>query len=165
MTDNKSPEGAGYHVKVGADEYLDFSSKWKGDHVTVEPLIRLSDHEASRAADKARIADLEADQAKAVTALATLAEALHASEDMRNELLKDKARLDFLDRMNQILNTRYGTNYKWTLILSPNITRLMLGAHWNGYVGDVDLNDAVAFGEPSCRDAIDATLAKLGGES
>ena len=53
------PDIVGYHISCRGDRYLDFSSKWKGDGLIVHPLIRLSDHEASRIDDKARIEDLE----------------------------------------------------------------------------------------------------------
>lgn len=86
-------------------------------------------------------------------------------EAERADLILDKARLDFLDRMNAALNQRYGTSYKWKLILSPNVVRLMTGMQNNGYVGDVDLNDSNANGEQSCRHAIDAALARQGKES
>lgn len=64
-------------------------------------------------------------------------------------LRKDKARLDFLDRMNAALNGHYGTRYGWRLIFSHNVNRLFLG-HL-----DIDLNDAQAHGLRSCREAID----------
>lgn len=113
------------------------------DTVFGRQYVSLTDHEAARAADKARIAELEAERA---------------------ELIRDKAKLDFLDRMNAALNQRYGTSYKWKLILSPNVTRLMSGRQMSGHVGDIDLNDAEAFGTESCRDAIDAALAQQGEE-
>lgn len=72
-------------------------------------------------------------------------------------LREDRARLDWLDRMNAGLNHHYGTKYQWKVILSTNITRLMTGRQWAGYVGDIDLNDAQC-GEgsfDSCRKAID----------
>jgi hypothetical protein len=72
-------------------------------------------------------------------------------------LREDKARLDYLDRMNAQLNKFYGTTYQWRVILSPNIIRLTAGRQWAGYVGDIDLNDAQC-GEgsfDSCRKAID----------
>jgi|GEM_PF-5251463 len=95
------------------------------------------------AADKARIAELVRE---------------------RDGLLKDKARLDYLDRMNESLNAHYGTTYKWRLVLSPNVTRLMTGRQDNGYVGDIDLHDSDALGKSSCREAIDAALAQQGKE-
>lgn len=67
----------------------------------------------------------------------------------------DTKRLDFLDSMNRALNARYGTSYRWTLILNHNVNRLMLG-HLK-----VDLNDAAACGLPSCRDAIDAEMRRI----
>lgn len=79
-------------------------------------------------------------------------------------LRKDAERLDWLDRMNAALNERNGTTYNWRLILSPNIVRLMAGIHHNGYVGDIDLNDANSGREShrSVRAAIDAALAQKG---
>jgi hypothetical protein len=50
----------GYNEKATTDNArLDFH----GRELTIEPLIRLTDHEAARAADKARIAALEAEKA------------------------------------------------------------------------------------------------------
>lgn len=66
---------------------------------------------------------------------------------------KDTARLDFPDEANRRLNAKYGTTYRWTLIMNHNVNRLMLGA------GKVDLSDIEANGLPSCRDAIDAALS------
>ena len=76
------------------------------------------------------------------------------------EARRDAERLDYLDQLNAALNAYYGTSYGWELILSPNIVRLMSGAHTFGFVGDIDLNDA-ALGKrahKSCRAAIDAAL-------
>lgn len=67
----------------------------------------------------------------------------------------DKNRLDFLDGMNTALNARYGTTYRWELILNHNINRLMLG-HMI-----VDLNDAKPFGLRSCRVAIDREMERI----
>ena len=73
------------------------------------------------------------------------------------ELRADKARLDFLDACNRALNQRYGTNYGWELILSHNVTRLMLGEFHAGEPRGLDLNDACGGNAklPSCRAAID----------
>ena len=62
----------------------------------------------------------------------------------------DKARLDWLDSANARLNAKYGTRYKWQVILNHNVARLMLGDM------QVDLHDTDPNGLPSCRDAIDA---------
>ncbi len=72
-------------------------------------------------------------------------------------LREDKARLDFLDRCNQSLNERYGTNYRWSLILNHNVTRLMLND-----TRTVDLHDSEPNGLPSCRDAIDRAMQDCG---
>lgn len=73
------------------------------------------------------------------------------------ELLRDKARLDYLDRCNAALNAHYGTAYSWRLIQSHNVNRLMLGNYY-----DVDLNDSQPHGLPSCRDAIDERMRDAG---
>jgi hypothetical protein len=76
-------------------------------------------------------------------------------------MAKDAERLDWLDRMNAALNRHYGTTYQWKVILSQNITRLMTGRQWAGFVGDIDLNDAQC-GTGSfanVRQAIDAAIA------
>lgn len=70
----------------------------------------------------------------------------------RDAAVKDRDRLDFLDRMNASLNARYGTTYKWELIINENIVRLTLPDML------VDLNDARANGLQSCRDSIDARM-------
>jgi hypothetical protein len=72
----------------------------------------------------------------------------------REEMKKDKERLDFLDRCNANLNEFYGTNYNWELILNHNVNRLML----DNMV--VDLNDSAVNGSVSCREAIDKAMAK-----
>jgi len=56
----------GYNEKATTDNArLDFH----GRELTIEPLIRLTDHEAARAADKARIAGLTKALEKAATAM------------------------------------------------------------------------------------------------
>ena len=68
------------------------------------------------------------------------------------QLEADKARLDYLDRCNAALNAEYGTTYRWKLIQSPNVNRLMIGDF------AVDLHDNNWDGTPSCRDAIDEQM-------
>ncbi len=68
---------------------------------------------------------------------------------------EDAERLDWLDSMNAKLNSYYGTTYRWEIVLSPHVVRLMAGPGGNGYVADIDLNDSAANGVPSCREAID----------
>lgn len=68
---------------------------------------------------------------------------------------EDSARLDWLDGLNVALNRHYGTTYRWKLVLSPNVVRLMSGPAGSGYVAAVDLHDSDARGVPSCRQAID----------
>ena len=87
--------------------------------------------------------------------------ALRARIAEMEEALEDKARLDFLDECNARLNAHYGTTYRWQMVMSHNVTRLMLG-HMV-----VDLNDADGSNRalPSCRGAIDAArLARQGAK-
>jgi len=67
-------------------------------------------------------------------------------------LRKDKARLDRLDQLNSALNAKYGTTYRWRVIVNHNINRLMLG-HLQ-----IDLNDQDCNGLPFCRDALDTIM-------
>ncbi|WP_245892554.1 hypothetical protein [Novosphingobium guangzhouense] len=75
------------------------------------------------------------------------------------ELEADKARLDYLDRCNAALNAHYGTTYRWKLIQSHNVNRLMIGGF------DVDLHDSQPHGLPSCRDAIDERMREAKGQA
>ncbi|MEM1188175.1 MAG: hypothetical protein AAGI72_06600 [Pseudomonadota bacterium] len=73
------------------------------------------------------------------------------------EAVNDRQRLDFLEAMHRRLNNHYGTDYGWKLILSHNVTRLCVGQHFGGFVGDIDLQDAQG-GNARCttaREAID----------
>lgn len=78
------------------------------------------------------------------------------ARDYLDALEADKSRLDWLDRMNASLNQRYGTTYRWRLILNQNVTRLLLGHML------IDLHDTEGgkTGLPSCRDAIDEVRLK-----
>lgn len=76
-------------------------------------------------------------------------------------LRADKARLDFLDRLNSGLNAHYGTNYRWRLITNHNVNRLFFGHAQGGYF-PVDLQDAQPRGLPSCREAIDERMREVG---
>jgi hypothetical protein len=67
-------------------------------------------------------------------------------------LQKDKERLDFLDKANRSLNEKYGTTYRWRLIMNHLVNRLYLG----NLV--IDLHDQDPNGLQSCRDAIDAAM-------
>jgi hypothetical protein len=81
----------------------------------------------------------------------TIAEAAAALEAAR----EDAERLDWLDSMNAKLNSHYGTTYRWELVLSPNVVRLMSGAGGNGHAAAIDLHDSEAHGTFTCREAID----------
>ncbi|NIJ40399.1 hypothetical protein FHS78_000669 [Parvibaculum indicum] len=78
-----------------------------------------------------------------------------ASIDSILNELKDGKRLDFLDSMNAALNKKYGTTYRWKLIVNHDVIRLMLGRLV------VDLHDSEANGLPSCRGAIDEVMRDL----
>lgn len=109
-------------------------------------------------------AQLSSDRQRLATAPAPAAgdEEHPSAQDYRNraeraeaecaELRADKARLDYLDRCNAALNARYGTTYRWKLIQSHNVNRLMIGDF------AVDLHDSQPRGLPSCRDAIDERM-------
>lgn len=73
-------------------------------------------------------------------------------EEMR-EVAADKARLDFLDACNAALNGRYGTNYGWSLVLTHNVTRLMLG-RWME-VAQKGLRDAQKYFGDAAVDALE----------
>ncbi|XEG75358.1 hypothetical protein QA447_14340 [Pseudomonas sp. abacavir_1] len=75
-----------------------------------------------------------------------------ALRDQVKALRKDKARLDRLDQLNAALNQKYGTTYRWQVVVNHNVNRLMLG-HFV-----IDLNDQDCIGLPSCRDALDAIM-------
>lgn len=85
---------------------------------------------------------------------------LTTQQTAHEDALKDKDRLDFLDKCNQALNAHFGTTYGWELILNHNVTRLMSGKARAGDI-DIDLNDAKAHGAKSCREVIDAQMQKL----
>lgn len=80
-----------------------------------------------------------------------------AQEDEIDRTKDDTARLDFLDAANRRLNAHYGTNYRWRLIMNPNVNRLMVGHI------EVDLNDAQGGKDalPSCRAAIDERRGQI----
>lgn len=78
-----------------------------------------------------------------------------AERDRQQRLEADKARLDFLDEANARLNARFGTKYRWELIMNHNVNRLMIGQL------DVDLQDAAPNGLKSCRDAIDLRIREV----
>lgn len=103
-----------------------------GEHV-IKPIEDLT---ARAEAAERRVALLEADLA---------------------ELRKDKDRLDWLDACNARLNARYGTNYGWSVILSHNVTRLMLGH----MVVDLHDSEGGVAKLPSCRAAIDERRRRL----
>ena len=77
----------------------------------------------------------------------------------------DAERLDWLDRMNSALNSHYGTNYRWKLIMSPNVVRLYAGRGESGYVGALDLCDSNSGrgAKSSVREAIDKARGERNG--
>lgn len=70
----------------------------------------------------------------------------------------DKRRLDFFDEANQRLNARYGTTYRWKVVINHNVNRLLLGQVGEG----VDLEDSQPNGHRSCRLAIDEAMREAG---
>lgn len=78
----------------------------------------------------------------------------HAAEVERLE--RDRDRLDFLDGLNRAINSRYGTDYRWEMVINHNVNRLMCKFPYG-----VDLNDAKAHGFRSCRDVIDREMVRI----
>jgi hypothetical protein len=79
-----------------------------------------------------------------------------AAEARCAALEADKARLDYLDEANIRLNAKYGTTYRWRLVMNHNVNRLMLGDQ------DVDLQDSEPNALRSCRLAIDEKMREHG---
>ncbi len=71
-------------------------------------------------------------------------------------LRKDKARLDWFDRLNSALNKHYGTGYHWKVVVNHSVNRLILNQ-------DIDMSDWHANGLRTCREAIDAAMSKEAG--
>lgn len=76
------------------------------------------------------------------------------------ELQRDCDRLNFLDECNRKLNRECGTVYGWEMILSRNVTRLMLESPYVSEVAGVDLNDS-AVGKATCREVIDEAMERI----
>lgn len=77
-------------------------------------------------------------------------------------LCRDRARLDFLEKAHIALNTHYGTDYGWELIINHNVVRFMSGHSFprdDGYPG-IDLYDAKGGRDrhTTCRDALDKQM-------
>lgn len=80
------------------------------------------------------------------------------TQEEYSALLKDKARLDFLEAAHDALNASSGTDYGWEMIINHNVVRFMAGHAYprDGYPG-IDLYDTKAgFAKMrTCREAID----------
>lgn len=78
--------------------------------------------------------------------------------DRLDAIKRDRLRLDFLDECNRRLNEKCGSSYGWELILSHNVTRLMMESPFCAERAGVDLHDsqAPAQAKKTCRQAIDA---------
>lgn len=88
--------------------------------------------------------------------------ALTVTREEYESLLKDKARLDYLEQAHVALNAHYKTEYGWRLIINPNVVRFMAGNSCprdDGYPG-IDLHDSQGGNAklPTCREAIDACM-------
>jgi len=83
------------------------------------------------------------------------------SREEYEELLRDKARLDYLESAHEALNKRYGTDYGWELIINHNVVRFMVGnSHPRDGFPGIDLHDSKGgYAKLStCRVAIDKYL-------
>ncbi|UXJ54849.1 hypothetical protein [Pseudomonas citronellolis] len=89
---------------------------------------------------------------RAVTNLVLAKAEAQALREEVAALRKDKARLDRLDQLNAALNQKYGTTYRWQVVVNHNVNRLML----DHFV--IDLNDQDCIGLLSCRDALDTIM-------
>lgn len=88
--------------------------------------------------------------------------ALSVPREEYEALLKDKARLDYLEQAHVALNARYETEYGWKLIINHNVVRFMAGNCYprdDGYPG-IDLHDSEGGNAKlqTCREAIDACM-------
>lgn len=89
-----------------------------------------------------------------------VSESVEATRQMERQ--RDSVRLDFLDECNRRLNQKCGTVYGWEMILSHNVTRLMLESPYVAEFAGADLNDS-AVGKQTCREAIDAAMQRIQG--
>jgi len=104
----------------------------------------------------------EPTQTLVAVAPATSCSAVTVPREEYDALLRDKARLDYLEAAHAALNDRYGTNYGWELIINHNVVRFMAGNSYprdNAFPG-IDLHDSKGGNAklPTCRDAIDKYL-------
>jgi len=78
-------------------------------------------------------------------------------------LLQDKVRLDYMDECNRRLNAHCGSSYGWKMILSHNVTRLMLESPYGCEFAAVDLHDSEGGyrKRKTCREAIDEYLQNV----
>lgn len=81
-----------------------------------------------------------------------------------DSLKRDSARLDFLDECNRRLNEKCGSSYGWEMILSHNVTRLMMESPFVTERAGVDLHDSQvpAQAKKTCRQAIDVVMLSEG---
>ena len=100
---------------------------------------------------------LRRDEMGGYVCLTCIDKALDAKE---TEAHADKRRLDFLDECNRRLNEKCGNFYGWELILSHNVTRLMMESPFVTERAGVDLHDSQvpAQAKKTCREAIDAVM-------
>lgn len=88
--------------------------------------------------------------------------ALTVPREEYEALLRDKARLDYLEEAHTALNAHYKTEYGWKLIINSQVVRFMAGNCYprdDGYPG-IDLHDSHGGNAklPTCREAIDACM-------
>lgn len=119
---------------------------------------RIGELTAERDGLKASYSETLNSEEQWITRAETAERGLAAAVEERDALKADKERLDFLDRLNIGLNDRYGTSYRWKMVVNHNVNRLYLRD-----INTIDINDAQANGLQSCREAIDEQMRAAKG--
>jgi len=104
------------------------------------------------------------DDAGNVTRMEPIWKGLEKLERENQKLREDKRRLDFLEAAHDALNSRFGTNYGWDLIINDNVVRVLAGSpHPTDFHEGIDLNDAQGgkSKHKTCRAAIDDFMENI----
>lgn len=123
--------------------------------------VRVPDNLAAIFCEDKQITDWVYAERPMLTMLQAIADAHNATLPVSS----DTERLEWLDDCNRRLNDKCGSRYGWELILSHNVTRLMLESPYVAEFAGVDLNDSAFPGKRTCREAIDAAMALVKKEA